>query len=220
MAWFLRSFGPVARSYDGKVDHVIPPGEHGSGDSSHSPSPAYQSFFFLAGSAEEAAQLAAMRERLGAEHVDRIQRSRGLRGQPRPLTQDERARLHETMAPVLRDMSASDAIPPTILEETYEDVDDEFVSVGAWGADGTGMGVFIPPARPTADDLVRLAEQLQEWEIEELASAGRSATWPECPDHPNSHPLEPVLADETMAAWRCPRAGRVICAIGTLGRHR
>jgi hypothetical protein len=58
---------------------------------------------------------------------------------------------------------------------------------------------------------------IQEWEIEELAAAGRSATWPECCDHPNSHPLQPRLDDENTAVWRCPRSGRVISAIGAFG---
>jgi len=70
-----------------------------------------------------------------------------------------------------------------------------------------------------AERVTRLAEQFQEWEIEELAAAGRPATWPECRDHPNSHPLEPVL-NESTAAWRCPRTGQMICAIGALGTTR
>jgi hypothetical protein len=203
----------VARPYDGKVDHVIPPGEHRHAYGSRSPSPAYQSFFIVWG-VEEAAQFGALRERLGDEIVDRIQRFRALRGQSRPLTENERAVLRETMAPVLRDIEASGAILPPIQEETYEKVGDEFVSVWAWHSYGSALGIFIPSEHLAAERVVRLAEQLQEWEIEELAEVGRSATWPECPDHPNSHPLEPVVDDEDMAVWRCPRAGRVICAIG------
>jgi hypothetical protein len=64
------------------VEHVIPPGEHGHGDGSHSPSSAYQSFFFMTGSAEEATDFAALRERFDDEFVDRIQRTQALRGQP------------------------------------------------------------------------------------------------------------------------------------------
>jgi hypothetical protein len=171
----------------------------------------------MTGSAEEATYFADLRERFGDEFVDRIQRSRALRGQSRPLTENERTRLRETLAPVLRDIEASGVILPTIQEQTCEDVDDEFVSVMAWGSDGTGMAVFIPSERLAVERVARLAEQLQEWEIEELAAAGRSATWPECPDHPNSHPLEPVVDDEKMAVWRCPRTARMICAIGALG---
>jgi hypothetical protein len=200
------------------MDRVIPPGEKGRG--ARSVSSASRTIFFVTGSAEEAAYLEGVRERYGDEVADRWQRSRGLRGQPRPLSETERARLRDTMAPVLRDIEASGASPLIIQEEAYEAVDDEFASVTAWHSDGTGMGVFIPSERPDAESVARLSEELQEWEIEELAAAGRSATWPECPDHPNSHPLEPIVDDRDVAVWRCPRAGHVICEIGTLGSYR
>ena len=42
-----------------------------------------------------------------------------------------------------------------------------------------------------------------------------SPTWPECPTHPNTHPLEAaVLSDR--AVWRCPKSGDAIAEIGTL----
>ena len=74
-------------------------------------------------------------------------------------------------------------------------------------------------ARSGAEQVARVAEAVQEWEIEELAAVGRPATWPECPDHPDSHPLDAVV-DGGKAVWRCPRSGRAISAIGafaTLG---
>lgn len=135
----------------------------------------------------------------------------------RPLTEGERTRLRETMAPVLRDIEAGGAIVPIIQEEAHADLDGEFVSVMAWSADGSGMGLFIPTEPTSAERVARLADQVQEWEVEELAARGRPATWPECPDHPNSHPLEPVVADDT-AVWRCPRSGHVIGRVGALGR--
>ena len=138
--------------------------------------------------------------------------------EPRPLTEGERARLRETLAPVLRDIEASGAIPPIIRDETHDDVADDFVCVMAWSADGTGMGLHIPTEDTAAARVARLAEQVQEWEIEELAAAARPATWPECPDHPNSHPLEPVVSDQDTAVWRCPRSGRVISQVGAFGR--
>ncbi len=107
------------------------------------------------------------------DEAGRIQRNRVLGGQPRPLTDRERTRLRETMAPVLRDVQASGAVSPVIWEETQDGVHDEWVSVMLWSADGTGMGVFIPTEPTAADQVARLAEQVQEWEIEELAAAGR-----------------------------------------------
>lgn len=189
----------------------------GPGDEPQSGSSAYQSFLFVAGSAEETAYIAALRESLGEEMADRIQRARARRDHLRLLTDSERTRLRESMAPVLRDIVASGAIRPVIQEETYDGVDDEWVSVMVWGSDGTGMGVLIPTEPTTADRVASLAGQLQEWEIEELAAAGRSATWPECPAHPNSHPLEPAAADGNRAVWRCPRSGQVISQVGALG---
>lgn len=136
----------------------------------------------------------------------------------RPLTESERARLRETLAPVLRDIEASGAIGPIIREETRDRVGDDFVSVMVWSADGTGMGVFVPAEDTAGQRVARLADQVQEWEIEELAAVGRPATWPECPDHPNSHPLQPVLSDQDTAVWRCPRSGHVISQVGAFGK--
>jgi ABC-type uncharacterized transport system ATPase subunit len=72
----------------------------------------------------------------------------------------------------------------------------------------TGVDRYLP-----ADRLADIAQQLQEWELEELAAAGRPATWPECPKHPDSHPLSPRVRDG-VAVWSCPRTGRTEYAIG------
>jgi hypothetical protein len=113
-------------------------------------------------------------------------------------------------------MAASGAIVLDIREEARED---RGAAVCAWvtRADGvSGMGIWVQRDGSPAERVAALAEQLQEFEVEELCAAGRSATWPECPQHPNSHPLEPVAADQHTAVWRCPRSGAVICAIGDL----
>jgi hypothetical protein len=180
------------------------------------PDPAYGSFFHVAGSAEEAAHLAVLREKFGDDMVDQLLRGRELHEHPRPLTEDERAVLRQAAAPVLRDMAASGAIVLDIREEARED---RGAAVCAWvtRADGvSGMGIWVQRDGSPAERVAALAEQLQEFEVEELCAAGRSATWPECPQHPNSHPLEPVAADQHTAVWRCPRSGAVICAIGDL----
>lgn len=38
--------------------------------------------------------------------------------------------------------------------------------------------------------------------------------WPSCPDH-KTHPLEPVLDEESIAVWKCP-IGRIVAEIGEL----
>ena len=51
--------------------------------------------------------------------------------------------------------------------------------------------------------------------VEALWQAGRPATWPECPEHPDAHPLTATLRDR-RAAWTCPRTGHLISGIGHL----
>lgn len=140
-------------------------------------------------------------------------------GQRRPLTASEREVLRDGLAPVLRDLEATGAILPSFRKDRYEPVGGDFDGVYLWGADGTGMGLVVPSAGTAAGRVASLADGVQEWEIEELAAA-RPATWPECPDHPDSHPLEPVVNRGNVAVWRCPRTGRVIGEIGTLGTRR
>jgi hypothetical protein len=201
--------------YDGDVDHVVPPDEQGCADGLGAPLSARRTLFFAGGSPEEAAYLAALGARVDDDFVGRQRRFREFHGRSRPFTDGERAALREVMAPVVRDMVTSGAVLPVIQDEGYPE-DDETFCVWLWGYDGTGMGVWIYVARRGAGQVARVAEQVQEWEIEELAAVGRSATWPECPDHPDSHPLDAVV-DGGNAVWRCSRSGRVISAIGALG---
>ena len=80
------------------------------------------------------------------------------------------------------------------------------------------QGIRVQVSLPALERLADLADQLQEWEIEELAAAGRPATWPECPQHPATHPLAPQ-ARSGQAAWCCPASGQVISVIGALRPH-
>lgn len=193
------------------MDHVAPPDEDGHNDGSE----AFVSAFFLAGSPEEARHLAALRERFGDEMVDRLQRSRELMRHPRPLADSERGVIREAFAPVLRDLRATGAIVPDVREEARDDRAGEAVSAWVTSGDGGGMGVWVSLAGSPAERVAQLAEQVQEWEVEQLCWAGRSATWPECPEHPGSHPLEPAVAGG-VAVWRCPRSRRVAGTIGSL----
>lgn len=188
----------------------MPSDEQGRADGPGTPS-----LFFTAGSPEEAAYLAALRARVDDDFAGRQRRFRELYGRPRPFTDAERVVLREVMEPVVRDIVTSGAVLPLIQDEAYPE-DDETFCVWLWGSDGTGLGVWIYVARLGAEQVARVAEQVQEWEIEELATVGRSATWPECPDHPNSHPLSAVVAGGN-AVWRCPRSGWAISAIGAFG---
>ena len=58
-----------------------------------------------------------------------------------------------------------------------------------------------------------LADWVQEWAVEALWSLGRSATWPQCPHHPDSHPLAPVER-AGRAVWVCPKLDVEVWEIG------
>jgi hypothetical protein len=151
---------------------------------------------------------------VGGEAAETARRSMGLRRNLRPLTDAARGQLHDDLAPVLNDIRATGAIVPEIREEEHKDLGQDMVSAWLQGPDGvTGMGLRVNMALPAADRLADVADQFQEWEVEELAAAGRSATWPECPEHPKSHPLSPQVRDGA-AVWSCPRNGQVEYPIG------
>jgi hypothetical protein len=63
--------------------------------------------------------------------------------------------------------------------------------------------------------VVAVADQIQEIVIEALWGQGRSTTWPECPSHPGSHPLQ-AASQSGAPTWVCPASGRGWSAIGAL----
>lgn len=164
--------------------------------------------------------LAAIGDEAGTEAAEAARRSTELARSPQSLTDTARSQLRASLAPVLRDISATGAIAPEIREEAHEDLGADVVSAWIQGSDGIyGAGIRVDMAAAPADRLADIAQQLQEWELEELATAGRSATWPECPEHPNSHPLSPRARDG-VAVWCCPRTGRTEYPIGEVTTTR
>ncbi len=81
--------------------------------------------------------------------------------------------------------------------------------------EGTGQGVSILLEDSLQQRIASVADQVQEWAVEQLWYAGRPATWPECPQHPDGHPLEASVMDE-VAVWRCPRSKARIATVGSL----
>lgn len=79
----------------------------------------------------------------------------------------------------------------------------------------SSTGVLAPVEMSDSERLVHIADQVQEFVFEELARLGLSATWPECPEHPASHPLTPVLA-ASGPCWQCPKSGDTVGTIGEL----
>lgn len=86
-------------------------------------------------------------------------------------------------------------------------------------AHGVRTGVLVHPNAEESQRLADVADQIQEFVLEELGRLGRSAAWPACPEHPTTHPLTATLADG-QACWQCPASGTVIAAIGTLAETR
>jgi hypothetical protein len=89
--------------------------------------------------------------------------------------------------------------------------------LGVWlrEADGAGTVVTVGPGGSAVDAIVSLADEVQEWAVEALFAVGLPPVWPECPDHPDSHPLDPRRRGG-VAVWQCPRSGVVVAQIGSL----
>jgi hypothetical protein len=124
------------------------------------------------------------------------------------------AALSEALAPVLGDLENSGALMPDIRDEKWSDFEGQ-ISAMLYGMDGSGQGVFVMTGEPLPQAIASVADQVQEWAIEAHWHAGRPTSWPECPEHPGSHPLTARLHDD-RAVWACPATGHPICDVGQL----
>ncbi len=159
--------------------------------------------------------LSAIESELGPEAAQTVRRSRERSLHRRELTDAERTELRTALEPVLHDLRTSGAIVPDVREQAWDD-DPDFVCVWIELPGSGGLGIRLQLDLSAAERVADLADQVQDWELEELAAAGRPATWPECREHPGSHPLAPEARD-SRAVWCCPRSGHVIDLIGALG---
>ena len=119
------------------------------------------------------------------------------------------------MAPVVQDLRATGGPLPWLEESDWQDSVEGAESAFLRSRDGSGMGVWVDTRVPDAEQVVMVADQVQEWVVEELAANGRSTNWPRCPQHPRNHPLA-AKSHEGRAVWRCPRGGTVVSEIGRL----
>jgi len=124
--------------------------------------------------------------------------------------------LTAALAPVLADLSATCAVRLEVSDNDRGALVGPAVMV--WSADGTGTGISIDSEESPVEQLVSVTDQVQEAAIEALWLAGRPVTWPQCPRHPDTHPLEPVVAS-SRGIWRCPRDDTPVDDIGTLTRR-
>jgi hypothetical protein len=120
--------------------------------------------------------------------------------------------LDAALTPVLHDLRTCGVQP---ILEPWEDRNAGMEGVWLKEPDGTGAVVAVTVGAAHIDQMVRLADGAQEWAVEALNAAALPATWPECPRHPNSHPLQPGITGQ-RATWSCPRDSTVVAAIGDL----
>jgi hypothetical protein len=105
---------------------------------------------------------------------------------------------------VLRDLRAQCSVRPDVREP-----EDDYPGLILYAPDGSGQGVY-------GVGLAEVADGVQDWAVEALWAEGESAVWPECPAHPDSHPLSATVVEE-VAVWVCPQGGEVpVCPIGEL----
>lgn len=89
-----------------------------------------------------------------------------------------------------------------------------------WDSTHSGTGILCDDAdEDLAASTYRVADRLQEAAVEALWGERKSAVWPECADHPNSHPLRAELRGEGVV-WECPASSRRVAAVGELAAAR
>ncbi len=108
--------------------------------------------------------------------------------------------LAEEFELVVADIRSSGAPEPVISGEDWARAPGRPAAMIRW-EDGGGRGVLVWAESPLVDNVVLLADQVQDAMVERLWQLGRPATWPGCPDHPGSHPLQARRIDDTPV---CP----------------
>ncbi|MGH3983798.1 MAG: hypothetical protein ACRDST_14225 [Pseudonocardiaceae bacterium] len=121
--------------------------------------------------------------------------------------------LRQSLEPVLRDMGVSGIPVPVVSEDDWAG-DPEIASAMLFSRDGSGVGVSVMASGAETDRVARVADQVQEWVIEQLW-AQSSTNWPSCPSHPGNHPLSASVIGR-VAVWTCPSDGTVFCPVGAL----
>ncbi|MET8688659.1 hypothetical protein ABZV77_31065 [Streptomyces sp. NPDC004732] len=121
--------------------------------------------------------------------------------------------LAAALDPVLRDLRATCAVRPVVREER-DDMIGELVVL--YEPDGSGAGLVPRFGGSAAERTADFADQAQDWAVEALCAVLKPAVWPECPEHPDSHPLAAGVV-RGVAVWSCPRTRRVAAPVGELG---
>jgi len=121
--------------------------------------------------------------------------------------------LSAALAPVLRDIRATRVPEPEIRDTDWLE-DKQFLSAILEG-DGSERSVCVRKADKAPFQVAEMADQVQEWVIEELWPAGPT-NWPPCPSHPENHPMQAAVVGST-ATWVCPKEWKPFTPVGNLG---
>lgn len=120
--------------------------------------------------------------------------------------------LRQALEPILRDLRRSGLHEPTIEDRDWT-ADTETTSAMLWSLDGSGSGVSVLLFAAPSERIADIADQVQQWAIEDQLWRAGATNWPRCPTHPNAHPLKAaVVAD--AAVWVCPQGHDVVAQIG------
>ncbi|WP_311213581.1 MULTISPECIES: hypothetical protein [unclassified Arthrobacter] len=123
------------------------------------------------------------------------------------------AKIEEIIRHVLRDVRSSGLAEPRI-EDTAWNEDPQALSAMIYSVrDSSGQGVWVRRDLPPAEQLVSVADQVQEWVIEE--NGPTYSNWPQCPWHPNNHPMAAHLVG-ALGVWACPVLRTPAAIIGEL----
>jgi len=109
-------------------------------------------------------------------------------------------------APVLADLRRTASLRVRLVRSRDADIE-AMLCVGDSGATSVSLGDAHDEPGETVP---HLTEQVQDVVFEELPG-----TWPECPAHPDGHPLA-VDVDAGRAVWVCPATRAPVSVVGDL----
>jgi hypothetical protein len=122
-----------------------------------------------------------------------------------------RARDRQQLFAVAVELLSSAHTRATVLDEEVRPEPD-YESFWLLSASGHRTGLLILLTLAWQDQVASMADQLQDFVVEELAMTGSSPVWPECAVHPQSHPLKAAV-DGGRAVWVCPRTNQEVVPI-------
>jgi hypothetical protein len=133
---------------------------------------------------------------------------------PAPQTDAMTEHLYRALNAVFRDLDPTGCPAPNVEPRAWQHWPSA-ESAMLRAEDGSGQGVWTDTAVSEADQLAMVAEQVQDWAVEELCRRRLPTNWPQCPQHPDNHPLNAAVRDGA-AVWECPSTRRPVGRIGRL----